>query len=115
MAKATISTASGATVVVEGTDDEVAALLARFEDTGPQSTQPAKRLGKHRATPVGLISELIGEGYFSKPKELGAVKQALEERGHFYPVTHLSPVLLRMVKKKELRRLKQGKRWAYVR
>jgi hypothetical protein len=119
MPKAVIKTKTGATVTLEGTQDEVAALVARFEvgaGTGGRSgnRQPMRRQGKRRATPRDLISELIAEGYFNKPKELGAVKQALEERGHFYPLTHLSPVVLRLVKNKDLRRLKQGKRWAYV-
>lgn len=124
MAKATISMASGATIVLEGTDQEVASLVARLEGTVPKSSgapapqtsaRQTKRTGNGRVTPVGLISDLIGEGYFAKPRELGAVKQAFEERGHIYPLTHLSPVMLRMVKKRELRRLKQGNRWAYVR
>lgn len=118
MPKALITTQSGATVTLEGTQEEVAALVARFEAFERRNAAPATeqivRPGKRRATPMGLILELFAEGYFRTPKGLGAVRQALEERGHFYPVTTLSPVMLRLVKKKHLRRLKQGNLWAYV-
>jgi hypothetical protein len=40
---------------------------------------------------------------------------ALEEQGQFYPVTSLSPTVLRLVRKRELRRIKDKKRWLYVR
>jgi hypothetical protein len=42
------------------------------------------------------------------------VKAALEEQGHFYPVTTLSGLMLRLVREKKLRRLKEGKRWRYT-
>jgi predicted transcriptional regulator len=58
--------------------------------------------------------ELVEGGFFKRPKGLRAIKDALEDQGHFYPVTTLSPTLLRLVKKKELRRIKEGKRWSYV-
>jgi hypothetical protein len=62
-----------------------------------------------------LISNLIGAGFFKEPKQLGAVKVALEEEGEFYPVTTLSPAMLRLVRAKELRRIKDGNgRWTYV-
>jgi hypothetical protein len=60
------------------------------------------------------VSGLIADDFFKKPKELGEIKKALEEQGHFYPRTSLSPMLIRLVRKKELRRLKDGKRWTYV-
>jgi hypothetical protein len=61
-----------------------------------------------------LVSQLIDGGFFKKPKELGAIKTALEEQGHYYPVTTLSPAVLRLVRKKQLRRIKDKKRWLYV-
>ena len=42
---------------------------------------------------MGLLSELIAADFFNKPKELGAVRLALEEQGHFYPTTTLSPIM----------------------
>lgn len=117
MPKAHITTKSGSTITIEGTREEVASLVRQF---GDGAAKPAGRSRKHRASPsaksgpVNLISELIDGGFFKKPKELGSIKVALEEQGHYYPVTTLSPILLRMVRKKELRRIKDKKRWLYV-
>ena len=63
---------------------------------------------------MSLIAEFIDVGFFGTPKELGAVRLALEEKGHFYPVTTLSPIMLRLVRRKDLRRVKDQKRWSYV-
>jgi len=118
MAKAHITTKSGTKVTIEGTADEVADLVARFE--GAPSALPeeqAKSRTRRTAQKVGLmslISQLIDGGFFKKPKELGAIKLALEEQGHFYPVTTLSPLMLRLVRKRELRRIKDKNRWLYV-
>jgi hypothetical protein len=120
MPKAVVTTKGGATVAIEGTEDEVAALLGLFErgergeayssDSGPVRPQQTKS----KTTPMELLLDLITGGYFATPKELGAVKQALEERGHFYPVTTLSPLMLRLVRRRTLRRIKNNKRWTYV-
>jgi hypothetical protein len=117
MPKAHLTTKTGARVTIEGTQEEIATLIARIDGGA------AKRGGRSRAHlpgsgaksgPVNLISELIDGGFFKKPKELGSIKSALEELGHYYPVTTLSPILLRLVRKKALRRLKDKKRWLYV-
>jgi hypothetical protein len=119
MAKATVTTKSGATITFEGTQDEVAALLSRFEGRdmngglAPAHSR-ANRSGNSRPTPMGLLSELIGEGFFREPKGLGSVQLALREKGHFYPVTTLSPLMLRLVRRKELRRIKDKNRWTYA-
>jgi hypothetical protein len=115
MVKAVMTTRDGATVTIEGSQDEVAALLARFgEKRGVGEARSKGSLAKSKPTPMGLISELIVEGFFREPKELGAVGLALKERGHFYPVTTLSTLMLRLVRRKELRRIKDKKRWTYV-
>jgi|SRR3990170_7680858 len=118
MAKAHIVTKGGTKLTIEGTPDEVAALVARFEAVSPapskERTKSPSRRTAEKVGPVSLISELIDGGFFKKPKELGAIKLALEEQGHFYPVTTLSPLLLRLVRKRELRRIKDKNRWLYV-
>ncbi|MBI3528302.1 MAG: hypothetical protein HY067_10060 [Betaproteobacteria bacterium] len=117
MAKARVTTKGGATITVEGTPDEVATLVARLE-SGSQPARkratPSGRKSKLRTTPTGLIVDLIDGGFFKKPKELSAIRLALEEQGHYYPVTTLSPILLRFIRKRELRRIKDQKRWLYV-
>ena len=117
MAKAQISLDNGTKVTVEGTPAEVAALIAQFGggSTPPkQAKKPEHRKSTAKAGPINSVSELIDGGFFKKPKELGAIKIALEEQGHFYPVTSLSPTLLRLVRKKQIRRIKDKKRWLYV-
>jgi hypothetical protein len=118
MAKAYITTKSGTKVTIEGSPDEVAALIVRFEGSksAPSRSEPKSRQRQRAAStgPVALVSELIDGGFFKKPKELSAIKIALEEQGHYYPVTSLSPVLLRLVRRRSLRRIKDKKRWLYV-
>lgn len=119
MAKAHITTKTGTKILIEGSPDEVAALVKelgdekRAERRGAPSRREEKRsVGK--PTPINLISSLIDGGFFKKPKDLGAVKVALEEIGHYYPVTSLSPALLRLVRRHQLRRLRDKKRWLYT-
>lgn len=119
MAKAYIITKDGTKVTIEGTPQEVAVLVAQMKGgISNRSSASIKTGNKHKgqpkATPVNLISELIDGGFFKKPKELGMIKIALEEQGHYYPVTSLSPALLRLVRKRQLRRIKDKKRWLYV-
>jgi hypothetical protein len=121
MPKATIATPSGAKVTIEGTNDEVVALVARFEGWGQaEQAHPAKAArsssqSKSKPTLTGLISEMIGGGFFKEPKHLGALKDELEQNGQFYPVTTLSPAMLRLVRSRQLRRIKDSKgRWSYV-
>jgi hypothetical protein len=120
MAKAHLKTKTGTTVIVEGTPAEVALLVEKIEGARPVPEKPPRRRGKGgaestaKATPVNLISSLIDGGFFRKPKDLASVKVALEELGHFYPVTTLSPALLRLVRKQQLRRIRDKGRWLYT-
>ncbi len=120
MAKAHLRTKTGTRIVIEGNPIEVAALVKQIEgNTGPSKTSRAAvaRSGKKRqskATPINLLSTLIDGGFFRKPKDLAAVKVGLAEMGHHYPVTTLSPALLRLVRKRQLRRLREKNRWLYT-
>src|SRR5712691_6245014 len=108
MPKATVATQSGAKITIEGTNDEVVALVARLEglEEGEarrvHSSTPARSnpQSKSKPTLTGLISEMIGGGFFKEPKHLGALKDALEQNGQFYPLTTLSPAMLRLVRAK---------------
>jgi hypothetical protein len=122
MAKAHITTEQGTKITIEGTPQEVSALVGQLSYMGAQPTRHPNRRGiakmpthsREKATPVNLVSNLIDGGFFKKPKDLAAVKVALEELGHVYPVTTLSPVLLRLVRRRQLRRLKEKKKWVYT-
>jgi hypothetical protein len=118
MPKASYNAPSGATITVDGTQDEVVAVLhlleAGLRSSTPRPTEPPK-VKNGRTTPMGLLMEFIARGFFSTPKGLTAVRLALEEEGHFYPTTTLSPLLLRLVRRRELRRIKDKDHWMYVR
>ena len=117
MAKAQINFPDGTTVKLEGTPDEINAVVDRARKTQKTARGSARVKVKNRSRPpqlVDLIANLIDGGFFKKPKDLAAVKVALEEMGHHYPVTTLSGAMLRQVRKRTLRRLKQDKRWMYT-
>src|SRR5574341_1705229 len=125
MAKANISTSSGTTIIVEGTPEEVAKIIAAVGDPMPapsgrdhkkqqhanaQSNQKTSR----RSGLTGLILDLKAEGYFKEKRSLNDVRVALEQNGHIYPNTTVAPILLALTKSKEIGRVKDGAKWAYV-
>lgn len=119
MAKAEYVTLTGTRVTIEGKPREVAEMLKHLNtsssilpDAAPRSKVAKKRMLK--ATPTNLISSLIDGGFFRKPKDLATVKSTLEESGHYYPVTTLSPTMLRFVRGRQLRRIKDNNKWLYT-
>jgi hypothetical protein len=129
MAKANLVLPDGTKVTIDGTADEVAALLGKISTTddyratskrssprrGGTATKAAAKSAKKKASgPTDYIRELISEGYFKTKREIGTVRDKLEERAHIYPVTSISGPLYRLVKKKELRRIKEDGAWKYV-
>ena len=118
MATARIKRPDGTSIVIEGDPEEIADLVRKIQDQGPAIGKKRRETVRHVSTgrsslPDMLISLLEG-GFFKKPKELAAVKTALAELGHVYPVTTISPALLRLVRRRHLRRIKQDKRWLYT-
>lgn len=129
MAKAQLTLPTGAVVAIEGTPEEVADVLARFQ-TPESRTSGSKKVKKTKASseratqtrsrragsggPQVLIRELKDSDFFSQRRNLTDVKAELEKGGHIYAVTHLSTPLLRLVRARELRRLKEGDQWTYV-
>lgn len=114
MAKAQITLPGGAKVTLDGTPIEIAETLARLQTGGTSKIAKARAARPGRMGLTDLITNLIDGGFFKKPKDLASVKQALEEIGHHYPVTTLSGTMLGQVRKRNLRRLKQDKRWMYT-
>jgi|SRR6266498_4891296 hypothetical protein len=119
MAKAHITTPDGVTIKIDGTTDEIAALVAKFRSTVKLDIRPpaggkSRRKGPPKLQLVDLVDSLIDGGFFKSPRDLAAVRSALAEMGHHYPMTTLSGVMLRKVRKRGLRRLKQDKRWVYT-
>ena len=67
-----------------------------------------------RKGPQTLIAELAGENYFKTKRKIVQIQKKLEEKGHIYAITSLSPPLLRLTRNKTLRRLKEKSGWVYV-
>ena len=129
MPKANVVLADGSRVTIEGTADEVAVLLERISggSVKPHDAGGRKGAGRRRKSaakggsarttatgPADYIRKLVTEDFFKTKRGLGDVQAKLEEGAHIYPVTHLSPVLFRLVRGKELRRIKEGGTWKYV-
>lgn len=116
MAKAQITATDGTTVRLTGTPDEIAEVLKRLRQGHTAApSQRGKKQRSRRIQLVDLIESLLDGDFFRKPKDLAAVKGALEELGHHYPVTTLSGAMLRQVRRRNLRRIKKEKRWFYTR
>jgi hypothetical protein len=132
MAKANISTKDGTTIQIQGTAEDIAKIVAclgtQGAGTAPSgiplaparkkrrgtASAKAKRGGKTKTGPASLVADMIGGGASKKPKVLTAVMSELKQGGHFYTDASIAVALLRAVKRKELRRVKEDDNWAYV-
>jgi hypothetical protein len=116
MAKAQITTPEGIRINIEGTPKEISALVEdlKKQSATPQESRRQPKTKSGRVLLVDLIGSLRDGGFFKKPKDLASIKSALAEMGHHYPVTTLSPVMLKLVRKREYRRLREKGRWVYT-
>ena len=123
MAKANMVLRDGTKVTIEGTAEEVGSLLARCSGGGANgrksgkkgAAKPAGKPKKNKSGPTQLITELAAENFFKTKRGLGDIQKKLEERGHIYAITTISPVSTRLTRQRVLRRLKEkNKGWVYV-
>lgn len=127
MAKANMVLPDGTKVTVEGNAEEVSALLDRFSGTAsglgprksrkwqkPQTASEGKPVKAKRAGPMEYIRVLKTAGFFKTKRTIAEVRDKLEEGAHIYQVTSLSAPLYRLVKRRELRRVKEDRVWKYV-
>lgn len=119
MAKAHITTPEGIDMKLEGTPQELAAVLKDLKRSSQtravvKTEQNKAKRQCGRVTVGRLIDELKDEGFFKQPKALGDVKKRLGELGHHYPVTTLSGRMQEHVKKRNLRRFKEKGRYVYA-
>lgn len=119
MPKATVKLPGGAAVTVEGSVDEVAEIIGHFKVGHAKKLIPrdneTKKAQKKKAAASDLIIELREAGFLNKPKGLGEIAKALEEKGHLYPLTTLSGVMLDLVRARHFGRKKADGRWVYGR
>jgi hypothetical protein len=93
-----------------------------------EATPPTRRSRSRRSRPAtgatqdkGLLSQRImalkDDGFFRQQRTIGEVRQELKVGGWHYPVTTISPILLRLTQQRKLRReqVKSGNRkvWKY--
>ncbi|MCW5887053.1 MAG: hypothetical protein KIT07_02905 [Anaerolineales bacterium] len=117
MPKASINLPDGTAVSVEGTEEQVARLLAIYKSSslqGAPARATTKSLKAPSSGPLQRIANLVDEGFFTKPKALGDVREKLREQGYIYKSENLSPSLLRLLKRKTLRRIQEEGSWKYV-
>jgi hypothetical protein len=125
MATAKIETDTGTKINVEGTVEDITAIITLFSKPSappksiPSNDKNTPKKNKIRsvnpsASLVGYIRELKDSGFFDKPKLTALVKEKLDQEGHFYPMQSVSTCLINRNAKKELGRVKEGNKWAYV-
>jgi hypothetical protein len=84
--------------------EEAVAPTARSKPPVPKKSENLR--GAARGGPTRHIQELIGDGFFKKPKTISQVKAELGNRGHHIAITGLSMPLMRLCKARVLRRNK---------
>ncbi len=128
MPTATVTLPNGTKVTIEGDAAEVKALLEALSAPGAKDAVHAARGIRREETkatsgaasskaahgPTGYIKALKEEGYFNQKRTISDVQEKLEENAHIYDLEHLSTPLVRLVRSRVLRRIKEGGVWKYV-
>jgi hypothetical protein len=120
MAHAKFTTQDGISIDLEGTPEELSAVVERLRHnqvTQSSSGRPSStRKQASRAKPdlPQLIEGLRNDEFFRQPQGLGAVRSKLAEMGHHYPLTTLSGAMQTEAKSRRLRRFKQDGKYVYV-
>jgi len=116
MAVAKISMPDGISVQLDGTPDEVAAVLENLKIKYAASTMlPSfRRPAKTKGEIPGLVEQLKGEDFFKSPRGLADVQRKFAELGHHYPVTTLSGAMQAQSRSRNLRRFKRDGKYVYV-
>ena len=111
---------SGTEITVSGSQEEITSIVSALEGKKTQHIRSKKETDstakgrKISSSPTDLILSLIDGDFFTKPKDLAAIKARLEELGHIYPVTTLSAIVFKMTRKRYLRRFKEEGRRVYT-
>src|SRR6266436_4908922 len=113
MVKADLVLPDGTKVVIEGAADEVAGLLERFSASPKSGSGSASRKkpsqrsqtegSSNRKKVAGagpVVNKLAEENYFILKRTSGDVQKKLEERGHIFALSSISPALFRRSRKR---------------
>jgi hypothetical protein len=121
MTNAKIELPNGTKIEIEGSPDDIQRVINAIgkqeenksikSDKAPPAEIPKR---KEKVGITGLILELKQQGFFKQKRELKEIQEKLESEGYIYPVTTLSPILIRFVKDRELGRIKENGKWKYV-
>jgi len=118
MAKAEATLPNGVCVTVTGESTEIAKILQLLSGHARSAVQTRGskqiRVAKHQSGPKEYIRTLKGEGFFKIKRNISDVQKKLEENGHIYTLSGLSPRLLELTRLQELRRIKESGVWNYV-
>lgn len=116
MVKAEIKKKDGTHIVIDGSEVEVKRLLNLLHGETPTipKTKEKKESPLEKMSIGDMILELREEGFFDKPKSLVEIKNALAEKGRIYEASTLSAQVIRQVRKRNIGRIKQDKKWMYV-
>jgi|SRR4029077_10436473 hypothetical protein len=118
MANAKISIPGGVSVDLEGTADEVVAVLENlrknFAFSGTAVPRSVGSPPKGKGEIPRLIDSLKSDDYFRTPRGLSEIQKKLAEIGHHYPLTTLSGAMVSQSRSRSLRRFKQDGKYVYV-
>jgi hypothetical protein len=84
--------------------DEIVAFVGE-RSTTTAAEKTTEVLVTRTGTIQGRISELIDAGFFQSPRSAKEVKEELKNRAYTYSFDHVSIGLIRLVRKRQLRRL----------
>ena len=116
--KSRVRLSNGSVVTIEETREEIVVRIswprvARLREKDVPRTMGGRIRAEARG-PAGRIRNLKDAGFFRTKRAIGDIKDKLEEGGHLYELSAISPALIRMVRNHELRRIKDGGLWKYV-
>ena len=119
MAKANIETRQGTKITVEGSSEEVAAILSSVERResphhSNSSTNAEQKLPESSGSLKSVILQFREDGVFNTPQKVADITRALEQKAQFYSSTSVSTALIRLVQNGHMGRIKIGGDWAYV-
>jgi hypothetical protein len=118
MANAKITMPGGVTVDVDGSADEISAVLENLRRIHGGLASPAPKTAAAVSKGRGEISRLIeclkSEDFFRTPRGLRDIQKKFAEVGHHYPLTTLSGAMISQSRNRALRRFKEDGKYVYV-